>query len=241
MQNRKVLVIDDDADLVELLKRVFGSAGAQVFGACDGQEGLRQFYAHHPDLVVLDIMMPGMDGWEVCRSLRQLSNVPILVLTALNASQDVLYGLDRGADDYVTKPFDIQILLARARALLRRTSRPGGSEKCLTYDDGYLAIDLEQRRVWVRQQRINLTSTEYELLVYLFRSAGGVLTHEQILEHVWGEGCRESSQYVHVYVHRLRKKLEQDPADPRYLVKEHGVGYRFEPQARAPSLRAFRV
>jgi two-component system KDP operon response regulator KdpE len=242
LHNHKVLVIDDDPDLVELLRRIFVRAGAQVLGACDGREGLRQFYRHQPDLVVLDVMMPGMDGWEVCRALRQLSDVPILMLSAKSARKDIMYGLDRGADDYVTKPFDIQILLARARALLRRTAQPAGNDRPAPYDDGYLAIDPQQRRVWVRQEPINLTPTEYEFVAYLFENAGHVLTHEQILKHVWGGTHPERAHYVHVYVHRLRKKLEKDPARPQYLVKEHGVGYRFEPQGKVlPSLRTLQA
>jgi DNA-binding response OmpR family regulator len=126
MQDQKVLVIDDDAELIELLRRIFARTGAQVLGACDGREGLRQFSQHRPDLVVLDIMMPGMDGWEVCRSLRQSSDVPILILTAMAAPQQVIHALDGGADDYVTKPFDIHFLLARAQALLHRSAKAGG-------------------------------------------------------------------------------------------------------------------
>lgn len=135
MQDQKVLVIDDDADLIELLRRIFARTGAQVLGACDGQEGLRQFYLHRPDLVVLDIMMPGMDGMEVCRSLRQRSDVPILILTAMAAPQEVIHALEGGADDYVTKPFDIHFLLARARALLHRPAQGAGNGATRRHDD----------------------------------------------------------------------------------------------------------
>jgi two-component system KDP operon response regulator KdpE len=233
LENVTVLVIDDDASLIELLRSVFGRAGARVLGACGGQEGLRQFHAYHPDLVVLDIMMPDMDGWEVCRSLRRISDVPILMLTAMDAAPDITYSLDSGADDYVTKPFEIQVLLARARALLRRSRRRTEGGEPTVYEDGYLAIDLGRRRVSVRQQPVSLTSTEYALLACLFRGAGRVLSYEQILEEVWNGACLESPEYVHVYVYRLRQKLEPDPANPRYLVKEHGLGYRFEPQLPA--------
>jgi DNA-binding response OmpR family regulator len=229
--NPKVLIIDDDEDLVALLEHVFVRAGARVLGACSGQEGLHEFHRHQPDLVVLDIMMPDIDGWAVCRSLREASDVPILMLTAKSGAPDVTYSLDIGADDYVTKPFDTQILLARARALLRRSGQFDENGKAPAYDDGYLTIDLEQRRVLVRQEPVSLTSTEYELLACLLRGASQVLTYEQILGQVWNGACLQSPEYVHVYVYRLRQKLERDPANPRYLTKEHGVGYRFEPQS----------
>jgi two-component system KDP operon response regulator KdpE len=231
LHNRRILVIDDDPELLDLMDLLLSRAGAHVLTARDARKGLRQFYDHRPDLVILDLLMPGMDGWEACERFRELSDVPILMLTALDQDGDMVRGLDCGADDYVTKPFGNQVLLARARALLRRAERSASGEKPLVYDDGYLAIDLVQRRVRVRQQPAKLTPTEYRLLVYLLRHAHRVLTHEQILEEIWGEECLDSTHYVHVYVHRLRQKLEQDPEEPRYLLTEPGVGYRFEPQA----------
>jgi two-component system KDP operon response regulator KdpE len=230
MHGRKILVIDDDPDLIKLMADLFRLEGAQVLGARSAQEGLRQFYAHRPDLVILDIMMPGVDGWEVCRSLRQLSDVPILMLTALGSVQDISRALDGGADDFVTKPFANQVLVSRARALLRRAAMPRGGEKPLFYDDGHLTIDLERRRVRMRQQPIRLSLTEYRVLTCLVQNADRVLTYEQILRRVWGEACLGNLEYVHVYVHRLRRKLEEDPAHPRYFVTEPGVGYRFEQQ-----------
>jgi two-component system KDP operon response regulator KdpE len=228
LHDRRILVIDDDADLLDLIDLVFSRAGAQVLTARDAHQGLRQFYDHRPDLVILDLMMPGINGWQACERIRELSDVPILMLTALAQDGDLVRGLNCGADDYVTKPFASQVLLARVRALLRRAERSVPGEKPLIYDDGYLAIDLVQRRVRVRQQPAKLTPTEYSLLVYLLRHANRVLTHEQILEQIWGEECLDSTHYVHVYVHRLRQKLEQDPEQPRYLLTEPGVGYRFE-------------
>jgi DNA-binding response OmpR family regulator len=226
MKNRTVLIIDDDAEMMELLKRIFVRTGARVVGACDGREGLRQFDLHHPDLVVLDVMMPGMDGWEVCRCLRRVSDVPILLLTVKSANRDIAFGLECGADDYVTKPFDVEVLLARARAILRRARQPGEFTAPPAYDDGHLAIDLSQRRVCVRQRPVRLTSTEYQLLTLLYRGAGRVFTYQEILDCVWAGACKESAEYVHVYVYRLRKKLERDPKNPHYFIKEHGVGYR---------------
>ena len=230
MHNRKILLIDDDPYLTLLLKDLFEHEGAQVVSAQHAEEGLRQFYAHRPDLVVLDIMMPGMSGWEVCKTLRQLSDVPILMLTALGRDQDIARGLDGGADDFLTKPFSNQVLLAWVRALLRRAAIVPGTDRPLFYDDGYLTVDLEHRQVWRRHQAVRLSSTEYKLLTCLVQNGGRVLTYDQILGLVWGEVYLGSPEYVHVYVHRLRQKLEEDPAHPRYLLTEPGVGYRFERQ-----------
>jgi DNA-binding response OmpR family regulator len=230
MENRKVLVIDDEPGLIQLIRDIFGRAGAQVLGACDGPEGIRQFHAHRPDLIILDVMMPGMDGFDVCRHLRQLSDVPILMLTVLGRDEDVTRGLESGADDFVTKPFANQVLLARARALLRRAAMVPGNERSPLYDDGHLTVDLEQRRVLVDQVPIRLTVTEYKLLAYLLQNAGQVLTYKEILEQVWGVAYLGSAQYVHVYIYRLRNKLEKDVANPKYLLTEPGVGYRFERQ-----------
>jgi two-component system KDP operon response regulator KdpE len=231
LQDRRILVIDDDPELLDLMDLLLSRAGAHVLTARDARKGLRQFFDHRPDLVILDLLMPGMDGWEACERFRELSDVPILMLTAMDQDGDIVRGLDGGADDYVTKPFGNKVLLARVRALLRRAQGSGAEETPFVYDDGYLAIDLVQRRVQVRQQPAKLTPTEYRLLVYLVKHARRVLTHEQILEEVWGEECLDSTHYVHVYVHRLRQKLEQDPEEPRYLLTEPGVGYRLEPPA----------
>jgi two-component system KDP operon response regulator KdpE len=228
LYQRKLLIIDDHADLLSVLDSLFSRFGATVITASDPREGLRQFYAQHPDLVILDLMMPGMDGWEVCESLRRLSDVPILMLTAMGGSEQIARGLEGGADDYVTKPFANQVLLARARALLRRSAQTPGSEKPLAYADDHLAVDLEQRRVLVDQQPVKLTPTEYRLLACLVQNAGRVLSHDQILTHVWGPECVGSTQYVHVYISRLRRKLEEDWTNPCYLLTEPGVGYRFE-------------
>jgi two-component system KDP operon response regulator KdpE len=229
LHDRKILIVDDDPELLELVDLLLSRAGAHVLTARDARHGLRQFYDHRPDLVILDLMMPGMDGWAACERFREVSDVPIMMLSALNQTGDVVRGLEHGADDYLTKPFANQELLARARALLRRAQRSVPAEMPLLFDDGYLAIDLVQRRVRVRQQPAQLTPTEYSLLAYLLQHASRVRTHEQILEQVWGEECRDSTHYVHLYVHRLRQKLEQDPEHPRYFLSEPGVGYRFEP------------
>jgi DNA-binding response OmpR family regulator len=222
-----ILVIDDDPETLKLLEVILERAGARVVAARDAEQGLRRFYEHRPDLVILDVMMPGRDGWEVCRDLRRLSAVPIMMLTVLDETRDALRGLDAGADDYVTKPFSPQLLVARAGALLRRAARPSTQERGTLYDDGYLAIDLVRQQVRVAQQPVRLTPTEYKLLAYLVRHTGQVLSREQILGHVWGSECLGSTEYLHVYIYRLRKKLEPDPDHPRYLFTEPGMGYRF--------------
>jgi two-component system KDP operon response regulator KdpE len=228
MQGKIILVIDDDPEMLRLLEHIFSREGAQVCTAAGGQEGLRQFYNYPPHLVVLDVMMPEMDGWQVCARVRQMSDVPIIFLTALNAEAEIIHGLDTGAVDYVTKPFSPHVLVARARAALRQTELAPGTEKTDTYRDDYLAIDLDTRQVTVRGEPVKLTKTEYRLLAYLVENAGQVLTPQQILEYVWGREYRDSIDYTHVYMWRLRQKLEEDPQNPRYLLTEHGLGYRFQ-------------
>ena len=228
MQGKTILVIDDDPEMLRLLEHIFSREGAQVCTAAGGQEGLRQFYNYPPHLVVLDVMMPDLDGWQVCARVRQMSDVPIIFLTALNAEAEIIHGLDTGAVDYVTKPFSPHVLVARARAALRQTELAPGTEKTDTYRDDYLAIDLDARRVRVRGEPVKLTKTEYRLLAYLVENAGQVLTPQQILEYVWGREYRDSIDYTHVYMWRLRQKLEEDPQNPRYLLTEHGLGYRFQ-------------
>lgn len=230
MQPKNVLIIDDDPELLQLVDLIFSRAGSRVFTAVNGREGLRQFYAHQPDLVILDLMIPDMDGWEICRQIRQLSDVPLIMLTVINREAEIIRGLNYGADDYVTKPFNPEVLLARARATLRRAALPPPLEAPSVYNDGYLMIDLKQHRVAVGGQIVKLTTTEYRLLAYLFQNANQALTYQQILESVWGEVYQGNTEYVHVYIRFLRRKLEADPGNPTYLLTEHGVGYRFETQ-----------
>ncbi len=231
MDGKKVLVVDDDPALVRLVKRALTDVGHHVVTAANGQEALRLFYDQRPDLVILDVVMSGLNGWETCRSIRQMSNVPIIMLTAQGSDADMLRGLDYGADDYVVKPFNLDVLLARTRAVLRRAEQPSIKEASVSYHDAYLTIELGDRRVTVNGEPIKLTATEFKLLAYLVRNAGRVLTFTQILENVWGWEYRDSIDYVHVYVSHLRQKLEHDPRHPEYLITEHGVGYRFEKRA----------
>ena len=228
IHGKSILVLDDDPDLLDLLTRVLGQRGARVLTAASAEDGLRQFDARQPDLVLLDIMLPEIDGWQVCERMRQRSEVPIIMLTALGQDQYIVRGLDSGADDYVPKPFSTEVLRARVRAALRRGTPASGEEKPPLYSDGYLTIDLGSRRVSVKGDRVGLSRTEYGLLAYLFQNAGRVLTVEQILDTVWGPDSAGNVEYVHVYISHLRRKLEVDPKNPRYLLTEHGVGYRFE-------------
>ncbi len=228
MAGKKVLIVDDDVVMRQLVGHVVTGTGNEIVMANDGAEGLDQFYEHQPDLVILDLMMPKMTGWEVCRQIRQSSNVPIIMLTAMGRESDEVRGFKEGADDYVTKPFNANVLQARVEAALRRGKLITQEEAPTTYSDDYLTLDLSQRRMLVDGKLVKLTATEYRLLVYLFKNAGQVLTFRQILENVWGGEYSKNTDYVHVYIWHLRKKLERNPKSPKYILTEHGVGYRFE-------------
>lgn len=230
MEDKKILVIDDDLNLGQAIKLTFARVGAEVFTAVDGRDGLRQFYEHRPDLVILDVRMPDIDGWETCRQIRLLSNVPIIMLTTMDKDEDVLRGFDFGADDFVTKPFSREVLLARARAVLRRVELLNEASDQSAYNDGHLNIDLRKRRVMVNGEQAQLTATEFRLLSYLLQNAGQILTYQNILDKVWGWEYQDSIDYVHVYISHLRKKLEPDPRNPQYVLTERGIGYRFERQ-----------
>lgn len=230
MFSKKVLIIDDDADLRQLAGLIFKKAGAQVSTARDGLEGVSKLFTHHPDLVILDVLMPAINGFEVCERIRQVSDIPLIMLTALNHEQEMLRGLEAGADDYLSKPFNADILLARAKTVLRRTEQPNGHSNGFGYNDGRLSIDYERRHVLIKGKQIKLTPIEFRLLVYMARNAGKVLTFQQILTNVWGEEYQGSIDYVHVYISHLRSKVEENTKRPRYIVTVHGVGYIFEKQ-----------
>jgi DNA-binding response OmpR family regulator len=227
LKSKKILVIDDDREMLRLVTYTFSRTEAQVHAAASGEEGLRLFFDLCPDLVILDIMMPEMDGWQVCARIRQISEVPIVFLTALDADEDVVRGLDCGAVDYITKPCSPKVLVARARGALRRVESPSEPETLPSYRDDYLTIDLGARRVQVRGESVSLTANEFQLLAYLVTNADRALSVEQILENVWGLEYQGCDNYVHVYVWHLRNKLEEDPKNPRYLLTDHGMGYRF--------------
>lgn len=238
MRGKNVLIADDDAIMRQLVEQVVLRSGNNIHSADNGADALHQFYEHQPDLVILDVTMPKMTGWEVCRHIRQFSNVPIIMLTAMGGEREVVRGFEEGADDYVTKPFNANILQARIEAALRRGKKENSPRQATTYSDDYLTFDLSQRRMLVGTKMVKLTATEYRLLAYLFENAGQILTFHQILENVWGGEYRENTDYVHVYIWHLRKKLEKNPKAPQYILTEHGVGYRFEKAAVQPQAAA---
>jgi len=233
MINRTVLIIDDDEGLLQLISMIFKKNGAKVITANDSLDGISKFFIYHPDLIILDVIMPGYNGFEVCRRIRQVSDDPLIMLTALNDEQDMLRGLAAGADDFLTKPFNPQILLARSRTVLRRTQRSNShneSSASFSYNDGFLSIDIERHEILAHGKHIKLTPMEFRLLVYLARNAGKLLTSEKILVSVWGSEYRGSIEHVHVYISHLRRKLEEDTKNPRYIQTVHGIGYIFEKQ-----------
>ena len=227
LQGKRILIIDDDPGLSHMLSSVLSQEGAEVITAYNGQDGLRLLFEQRPHLVFLDIMMHDLDGWQVCRQIRQLSDVPIIIISALSQDKEIVLSLDVGADDFITKPFSRLVLLARTQAALRRAALPPISQKATGYKDNYLILSLENHQVLVRGKPVRLTATEYNLLAYLVKHMDQVCTFPQILRSVWGEEYRDSAEYVHTYIRNLRKKLEPDPHKPIYIITEHTVGYRF--------------
>lgn len=226
-----VLIIDDDRPLVEMFASALEASQFNVVTAHDGQEGLRKVYEHRPDLIILDINMPMMDGWVVCQRVREVSNVPILMLTAQSSPEEIVKGLEMGADDYVLKPCQPHVLVARVRALLRRAaSEPVAYSQETAYSDEYLTINAEARRVTVRGEPVKLTPTEFNLLMTLVKNWPRVVPYRDLLEQVWGFEYIDDLDYLRVYIWHLRRKLEPDPKEPIYIINELGVGYRFEKQ-----------
>jgi two-component system KDP operon response regulator KdpE len=223
---RTILVADDEQGLRDLIRISLEHEGYQVFQAANGIECVAATREHRPDLVLLDLTMPYMDGLEACEQIREFSKVPVLMLTARVQSEDIVTGLDRGADDYLIKPFDMGELLARIRALLRRVPL---AKRTLTAGSGELQIDQEKREVQVRGEVTDLTPTEYQLLLILAEHAGKVVEHEQLLRAVWGQEFTKDNEYLKVYIWHLRRKLEVQPRDPKILLTEWGVGYRLVP------------
>jgi len=225
---KKILVVDDEAQITRVLRRGLESDGYQVRIANDGRSGLETFRAWAPDLVITDLSMPGFDGLELCSRIRQLSDVPILVLSVREDEPTKVRALDLGADDFVTKPFGMAELNARVRALLRRSAPPLENET--GFEVGDFKIDPQQRRVEVGGRPVHLTPKEFELIQFFLANRGKVLTHRSILSAVWGSGSREQPEYLRVFIGNLRKKLEPDPRAPKYLKTEPWIGYRFDPQ-----------
>jgi two-component system KDP operon response regulator KdpE len=226
MDKRTILVVDDDQGLRELIRINLEHEGYGVIQAANGLQCIKVVREQRPDMVILDVMMPELDGLEACRQVREFSQLPILMLTARTQSEDVITGLDRGADDYLIKPFNIDELSARIRALLRRVPP---AYRPLSAGEEQIKIDQQKREVQVREQVVDLTPTEYQLLLILMEHAGKVVEHETLLRAVWGQGYTRDNDYLKVYIWHLRRKLEVDPRNPKLLLTEWGVGYRLMP------------
>ncbi len=222
-----ILVIDDDKALLRLLQEALNKARFHVITVTNGIDGLQELYARQPDLVLLDVMMPRMDGWETLTRVRQISRVPVIMLTAKDGETDKLRGLTHGVDDYVTKPFSFAELIARVQVVLRRAKQQSDGSKPRRLVSGELVIDVDAHRVTRGGKPIELTPTEFRLLQTLAENAGRVLTHEQLLESVWGYEAGEDTGYVKRYIWYLRHKLEDDPTKPEYIMTERGFGYSF--------------
>jgi len=226
MAENTILLIDDDQTLLELLEDHFKTSGWKVFTSHSGAGGLEMVPRYDPDLVILDVMMPGMDGWQVCQRLRETSSVPIIMLTAKDQEIDKLRGFRLGVDDYVTKPFSFAELTARAGAVLSRVKDQILVSKQFT--SGNLTVDIDQRRVSKENVSIELTPTEFRLLEILVRHTGRTVPSEQLLHEVWGAEYTGETEHVKHYIWTLRKKLEDDPGNPKHILTERGFGYRFE-------------
>jgi two-component system KDP operon response regulator KdpE len=221
-----VLVIDDEPQILRALKTILTAKQFHVTTAGRGEEGLALAAAQPPDVIILDLSLPDMDGFEVCARLREWTQVPIIVLSVRDSERDKVAALDKGADDYLTKPFGIEELLARIRVALRHSIQTQGSQKTII-GAGPISIDLANHLVLRDGEEVKLTATEFKLLAYLAANAGRVLTHQAILSHVWDPADADHIEYLRVYMRQLRKKLEDDPEQPQYLLTEPGVGYRF--------------
>ncbi|MCW5876148.1 MAG: response regulator transcription factor [Anaerolineales bacterium] len=223
--NKRILVVDDEERIVRFIRLNLEQDGFQVVEANTGRQALDQLRQALPDLVLLDVMLPDLDGFEVLRMVRENHDVPIIMLTAKTEEDDRVRGLELGADDYVTKPFSPRELVSRVRAVLRRTE--GREAQGVIQVDDRLKIDFDRREVWLNGKLVKLRPTEYRLLYHLVQNAGWVVTHDQILAKVWGYEYRDEPHYVRLYVNYLREKLEEDPSNPKYILTERGVGYRF--------------
>lgn len=227
MGKGRILVIDDDPTLNSLIRQSFHAKGYEVITALNGMEGLKLAYRSHPDIILLDIMMPDLDGYETCRRLREISEVPVLMLTAMSSEEDLLRGFEAGADDYVKKPFSLRELEVRISAVMKRSSNGDNGE--VAYDDGTLRIDLQRQHVYRDNQRVHVTPTEFRLLSCLIRHRGRVVSHEDLLREVWGDGYLDAIPSLSIYIRYLREKIEENPSEPHYIMTKWGVGYWFSP------------
>ncbi|MFC1949368.1 response regulator transcription factor [Chloroflexota bacterium] len=231
MVEKRILTIDDDPVFLRLVDQVLAHQGYLVFQASSGRDALKLMFDKKPDLVLLDVVMPGMDGWQTCTRIREISDVPIIMITGKQkAEEDIERGLDYGADEYLLKPVGNKELTARVRAVLRRAELPSSTDlkSGVTYGDGYLTIDITDRRVTVVGERLKLTPREFGMLAVLVENAGRVITHRELLEKVWGWEYSNDLDYVRIYISHLRQKIEPDRSLPRYIITEPGVGYYFQ-------------
>ena len=226
-KRRKVLVVDDEERMVRFIRLNLEHDGFVVVEASNGKQALQRLRDVTPDLILLDVMMPDLDGFEVLEMIREISSVPVIMLTAKGEEDDRVRGLEKGADDYITKPFSPRELVSRIKAVLRRTEGASGGMHGLIEIDDRLKIDFDRREIWLEGKIVKLRPTEYRLLYHLVQNAGWVISHDQLLAKVWGYEYRDEPHYVRLYINYLRQKLEKDPADPKYILTERGVGYRF--------------
>ncbi|MCF6278625.1 MAG: response regulator transcription factor [Anaerolineales bacterium] len=226
-ERRKILVVDDEERMVRFIRLNLEHDGFIVSEAFNGKQAIQQLRDVAPDLILLDVMMPDLDGFEVLQMIREISKVPVLMLTAKGEEDDRVRGLELGADDYITKPFSPREMVSRVKAVLRRTEGASGSMHGLIEVDERLKIDFDRREIWLEGKIVKLRPTEYRLLYHLVQNAGWVISHDQLLSNVWGYEYRDEPHYVRLYINYLRKKLEADPANPKYILTERGVGYRF--------------
>jgi len=226
-ETKKILVVDDEPQIIRVMRRILSAHQYSIRTASEGESALELFQDWQPDLVITDLQMPNVNGLELCRRLRKVSNVPIIVLSVRNEEKTIVEALDTGADDYVTKPFGTNELLARVRAALRRSPNEIKEETLLEVGD--FSINLATHQVFVREEEIHLTPKEFELLTYLVKNHGKILTHRTLLGAIWGGNFTEQTEYLRVFLGNLRKKIEPNPSKPQYILTEPWVGYRFNP------------
>ena len=226
-KDRRILVVDDEERMVRFIRLNLEHDGFRVIEAFNGTQAINKVRSNLPDLVLLDIMMPDIDGFEVLKIIREVSTTPVIMLTAKGEEDDRVRGLELGADDYITKPFSPRELVSRVKAVLRRTETASGATHGVIEVDSRLKLDFDRREVWVNDELVQLRPTEYRLLYHLVQNAGWVISHDQLLAKVWGYEYRDEPHYVRLYINYLRKKLEEDPSNPKYILTERGIGYRF--------------
>jgi DNA-binding response OmpR family regulator len=223
----KILVVEDDPEFLELTQMWLQNSGYEVLTAEDGAEGMRRVYSGRPNLVILDANMPKMDGWEVCRRIRDMSDIPVMMVTVNDQKDCRLRGFNNGADDYITKPVDFTELIARIKAVLRRSGTSNHEDIPATFDNGEIEVDWRSHQVWVRGKRVKLSPTEFRILACLIKNRGWIVTHEQMLEKAWGPNYVGDKSFVKLYIRYLRQKIEENPHKPKFILTERGIGYYF--------------